>query len=70
MSVVKYISNGENEKEENDKNSNPLKSKWRSQEDTLKNEEDIAESGKIFIRNLAYTTTEEDIEKSFSKYGW
>lgn len=66
--MVKYIGKSENEKEEKD-NINPLKNKWKSQEEALKNEEDIAESGKIFIRNLTYTTTEEDIEKMFSKYG-
>ncbi|XP_018562957.1 probable RNA-binding protein 19 [Anoplophora glabripennis] len=69
ISVIKYITNTESGKEENEKNNNPLKSKWKNQEEALKNEENIAESGKIFIRNLAYTTTEEDIEGLFSKYG-
>lgn len=40
-----------------------------NQEEALKNEESIGESGRIFLRNLAYTSTEEDIEKLFSKYG-
>jgi len=43
--------------------------KWKKQEETLKNEESIAESGRIFIRNLTYTTTEDDIRKLFEKYG-
>jgi len=43
--------------------------KWKKQEDTLKNEESIAESGRMFIRNLTYTTTEDDIRKLFEKYG-
>jgi multiple RNA-binding domain-containing protein 1 len=48
---------------------NPNGSKWTEQEDSLKNEESIAESGRIFIRNLAYTATEEELEQLFSKYG-
>ncbi|KAJ8968375.1 hypothetical protein NQ314_002325 [Rhamnusium bicolor] len=67
VSVIKYVNNS-TEMDDNDKNPNPLKNKWKNQEEALKNEEDIAESGKIFIRNLAYTTTEEDIENLFSKY--
>lgn len=43
--------------------------KWKKQEEKLKGEESIAESGKIFIRNLTYTTTEEDVRKLFEKYG-
>ncbi|EZA55442.1 hypothetical protein DMN91_001735 [Ooceraea biroi] len=43
--------------------------KWRKQEEALKNEESIAESGRMFIRNLTYTTTEDDIKQVFEKYG-
>ncbi|XP_011167402.1 probable RNA-binding protein 19 isoform X1 [Solenopsis invicta] len=43
--------------------------KWKKQEEALKNEESIAESGRIFIRNLTYTVTEDDIKKLFEKYG-
>lgn len=43
--------------------------KWKKQEEALKNEESIAESGRIFIRNLTYTITEDDIKKLFEKYG-
>lgn len=32
-------------------------------------EEDVAESGRLFIRNLPYTCTEEEIKDLFSKYG-
>lgn len=45
------------------------KEAWVRQEDDMKKEETVAESGRIFIRNLAYTVTEEDIEALFSRYG-
>ncbi|XP_037672907.1 probable RNA-binding protein 19 [Choloepus didactylus] len=32
-------------------------------------EEDLADSGRVFVRNLPYTSTEEDLEKLFSKFG-
>ncbi|XP_029019699.1 probable RNA-binding protein 19 [Betta splendens] len=32
-------------------------------------EEDVAESGRLFVRNLPYTCTEEDIQELFSKHG-
>ncbi|KAI4470082.1 rna binding protein [Holotrichia oblita] len=54
--------------EETDVN-NQKKAKWQSQEEKIKNEETIAESGRIFIRNLAYTTTEDNIQELFSKFG-
>ncbi|XP_058794674.1 probable RNA-binding protein 19 [Phymastichus coffea] len=64
--VTKY-----KEKEKNiTKNENKyVNLRWKQQEESLKNEENVAESGKIFLRNLAYTTTEEDIAKLFEKYG-
>ncbi|RZC31811.1 RNA-binding protein 19 [Asbolus verrucosus] len=52
-----------------DSHDNIRKNKWSTQEEAIKNEETIAESGKIFIRNLAYTTTEDDIENLFKKFG-
>lgn len=42
---------------------------WVRQENDMKKEETVAESGRIFIRNLAYTVTEEDLEALFSRYG-
>lgn len=32
-------------------------------------EEDVAESGRLFIRNLPYTCTEEDLKEVFIKHG-
>lgn len=43
--------------------------KWKKQSDALANEETIAESGRMFLRNLSYTTTEDDVTKLFEKYG-
>ncbi|CAG9761792.1 unnamed protein product [Ceutorhynchus assimilis] len=56
-------------KHSNTQQTNPKEAKWKNQEESLKNEENIAESGRIFLRNLAYTTTEKDIEDLFTKYG-
>lgn len=61
--IVKY------EKKESANDSSVLNSKWLSQEEKLKNEEGIAESGRIFLRNLSYTTKEEDIQEMFGKFG-
>ncbi|XP_017048334.1 probable RNA-binding protein 19 [Drosophila ficusphila] len=43
--------------------------KWKHQQDSLSKEDDISESGRIFFRNLAYTTTEEDLRKLFEQFG-
>lgn len=32
-------------------------------------EEDVAESGRLFVRNLPYTCTEEEITELFTKHG-
>jgi RNA recognition motif-containing protein len=45
--------------------------KWRAQEETAKdvNDETVAESGRLFVRNLSYTVTEADIEALFKEHG-
>uniref|UniRef100_A0A0C9RLJ9 Rbm19 protein n=2 Tax=Fopius arisanus TaxID=64838 RepID=A0A0C9RLJ9_9HYME len=43
--------------------------KWKKQEEALKDEESIAESGRMFVRNLSYSTTEDDVRGIFEKYG-
>ncbi|XP_011500758.1 PREDICTED: probable RNA-binding protein 19 [Ceratosolen solmsi marchali] len=43
--------------------------RWKQQEETLKSEESVAESGRIFLRNLTYTMNETDIKNLFEKYG-
>ncbi|KAJ8675478.1 hypothetical protein QAD02_011264 [Eretmocerus hayati] len=63
--VSKYEEHNKNGEQEN-KGAN---FRWKNQEEALKNEESIAESGRIFLRNLAYTTTEDDVRKLFEKYG-
>uniref|UniRef100_A0A1B0GB28 RRM domain-containing protein n=1 Tax=Glossina morsitans morsitans TaxID=37546 RepID=A0A1B0GB28_GLOMM len=48
---------------------NALSSKWKQQADSLCNEEDISESGKIFFRNLTYTVNEDELQKLFEQFG-
>ncbi|XP_064536411.1 probable RNA-binding protein 19 [Drosophila montana] len=43
--------------------------KWKQQQDSLRSEENISDSGRIFFRNLAYTTTEEELQKLFEPFG-
>lgn len=67
--VLLYPMKSETQKlEEN----NPLQGKnsdWEKQTDSLLHEEGIAESGRIFIRNLPFITTEEELQTIFEKYG-
>lgn len=63
--VAKYEQK-ENETDNDDKSKDI---KWKKQADALADEETIAESGRMFLRNLAYTTTEDDVTKLFEKYG-
>lgn len=64
---MKY--DGSVQKADEKQNENNDNVRWRKQEEALKSEESIAESGRMFIRNLAYTSTEDDIRKLFEKYG-
>ncbi|XP_051176560.1 probable RNA-binding protein 19 [Leptopilina boulardi] len=63
--IVKYEQK-ENQRENENKS---VDMKWKKQSDALANEETIAESGRMFLRNLSYTTTEDDVTKLFEKYG-
>ncbi|XP_024069444.2 probable RNA-binding protein 19 [Terrapene carolina triunguis] len=42
---------------------------WQRRKKADEEEEDLSESGRLFVRNLPYTSTEEDLEQIFSKYG-
>ncbi|XP_076290361.1 putative RNA-binding protein 19 [Lasioglossum baleicum] len=57
------------EKVDAEQTENDANFRWKKQEEALKEEETIAESGRMFVRNLSYTTTEDDIRKLFEKYG-
>lgn len=63
--------NKETTQQTNDKANDKLAKnpKWAKQEDALKNEEDISESGRIFFRNLTYTVNEDLLQQLFEKYG-
>jgi multiple RNA-binding domain-containing protein 1 len=43
--------------------------RWAAQEAALAGTETVGESGRIFVRNLSYATTEADIEELFGKFG-
>ena len=45
------------------------KDAWIQQEDDLKKEETVAESGRLFIRNLSYSVTEDELEALFTPFG-
>ncbi|XP_017770776.1 PREDICTED: probable RNA-binding protein 19 [Nicrophorus vespilloides] len=65
IEVKEYVDYKNEPKEQ----ANDVNNKWKYQEEKLKNEEEIAESGKIFIRNLSYTSTEDEVQKLFETYG-
>ena len=65
--VAKYE---QKENQEVEKSSNKSEDiRWKKQANALAEEESIAESGRMFIRNLSYVTTEDDVTKLFEKYG-
>ena len=61
--VIRY------DKQRNDAVTKQREEAWKKQEDSLKNEETIAESGRLFVRNLPYSVTEEEIESLFKPFG-
>ncbi|XP_075154380.1 putative RNA-binding protein 19 [Haematobia irritans] len=65
--ITKAKQSGKSENQNSDIDEKPAK--WKNQEASLTNEEDISESGRIFFRNLAYTVTEDDLQKLFEEYG-
>eukprot|EP00088_Acartia_fossae_P001369 TRINITY_DN1052_c0_g1_i1.p1 TRINITY_DN1052_c0_g1~~TRINITY_DN1052_c0_g1_i1.p1 ORF type:complete len:826 (-),score=249.95 TRINITY_DN1052_c0_g1_i1:517-2994(-) len=43
--------------------------KWKEQEAGVADTETVGESGRIFVRNLSYTVTEDDLREMFEKFG-
>lgn len=62
-------SKAKSSEKEQQKQEKPKNPKWAKQEEALQTEEDISESGRIFFRNLTYSTNEEQIQKLFEKFG-
>jgi len=54
------------EKKETEANAN---SKFKKEEERLKEAEAVAESGRLFLRNLSYTVMESDLKPLFEKFG-
>ncbi|KAK5580992.1 hypothetical protein RB653_001019 [Dictyostelium firmibasis] len=65
--------NKKDEKDDDDDDDDVNESKIKSikyfEHDYTKEDENVGESGRIFVRNLSYSTKEEDLEKVFSKFG-
>ncbi|XP_023239058.1 probable RNA-binding protein 19 [Centruroides sculpturatus] len=59
IEVVKYVA----KKESHFKDDN------KEERHYVQVEEDVGESGRIFVRNLSYTVTEEELEELFKKFG-
>ncbi|XP_050579590.1 probable RNA-binding protein 19 isoform X2 [Bombus affinis] len=64
--VMQYEAKEYNSDEAENKDDNV---RWKKQLEALRSEESIAESGRMFIRNLSYTITEDNIRQLFEKYG-
>lgn len=67
--VLLYPMKTEADKLEQNNNHSGRNPDWEKQADSLLHEESIAESGRIFIRNLPFLTTEEELQTLFEKYG-
>ncbi|XP_050436168.1 probable RNA-binding protein 19 [Adelges cooleyi] len=58
-----------NSQEEQNNNNGIRNPEWQKQTDSLIHEESIAESGRIFVRNLPYIATEDELQKLFEQFG-
>lgn len=67
--ILLYPLKNETDKLEEKNNHSGRNPDWQKQTDSLIHEESIAESGRIFIRNLPFITTEEELQTMFEKYG-
>ncbi|KAL5233247.1 hypothetical protein ACI65C_000657 [Semiaphis heraclei] len=67
--ILLYPMKTEADDVEENNNLNKRNPDWQKQTDSLIHEESIAESGRIFIRNLPFITTEDELQTVFEKYG-
>ena len=65
MHIVKYEKSSSNSDNSSQENNTP----WSTKEEALKQAEPVAESGKLFVRNLWYSVTEELLQELFQTYG-
>ncbi|XP_077152555.1 putative RNA-binding protein 19 isoform X2 [Ranitomeya variabilis] len=54
---------------EADVSGKPQNRPWEQRQNDSEVQEDLSDSGRLFVRNLPYSCTEEDLEALFSKYG-
>lgn len=67
--ILLYPMKNDNDVTEESNHHNERNPDWEKQADSLIHEENIAESGRIFIRNLPFITTEEELQILFEKFG-
>ncbi|MPC22710.1 putative RNA-binding protein 19 [Portunus trituberculatus] len=63
--IVKYGKSPDN----SDTSSQGINKPWAAKEEALKQAESVAESGKLFVRNLWFSVTEDLLQELFQKYG-
>ena len=61
-----FVDTGSKEKNNEGKKERPWEEKAKEEGERV---ESIGESGRLFVRNLAYTTSEEDLTQLFERYG-
>lgn len=66
IEIVRMNCDKKSKPDMNNNNNNEIKNNWK---DKVINAEPISESGRIYVRNLSYTCTEDDLRVLFEKFG-